>query len=269
MKKIKLPSLHSLVPQAKTRKPMNKLQAHASRLTQSAYDDYEEPTTKLSTAFVVVLVLHLVAVGGIYAFHSIKAKRREADGTAVSAKVQSPSVAPGAGAAAQPLKPAPVVQPVTQPVTQPVVVKVPAPASIPAAMPAPKTASATARVEITPPQQSHLAPPSGPSAVIPAQKTPAPVSTAAAPGTVAAKAQPPSVVPIKAVAAVPAVVPVAGTAADSAPKTYTVLKGDNPVAIAKRMGVNYEEMLKLNGIEDARKLQIGQVLKMPAKKQAN
>ena len=81
MKKLKLPSLLSLAPQSKSRKPMNKLQAHASRLTQSAYDDYEEPTTKLSTAFVVVLVLHLVAVGGIYAFHSIKAKRREADGT--------------------------------------------------------------------------------------------------------------------------------------------------------------------------------------------
>jgi len=249
---------------------MNKLQAHASRLTQSAYDDYEEPTTKLSTAFVVVLVLHLVAVGGIYAFHSIKAKRREADGTALTAKVQTPSSSPGvgvaapvaAGAAAQPLKPAPVVQPSVARVP----VAAPSAAPISAANAMPKTTAAPAKADNS---QSHLPPPVGPSAVIPAQKTPAAATAVPASATVVAKAQPPSVVPIKAVAAVPAVLPVAGTAAESAPRTYTVLKGDNPVAIAKRMGVNYEEMLELNGIEDARKLQIGQVLKMPAKKQAN
>jgi LysM repeat protein len=104
--------------------------------------------------------------------------------------------------------------------------------------------------------------------VIPLPKPQVQAQTPPSPTSVAAKAQPPSVVPVKAVAAVPAVVPVGG-ATDSASKTYTVQKGDNPVAIAKRMGVNYDEMLKLNGIEDPRKLQIGQVLKMPAKKSSN
>jgi len=266
MKKLKLPSLLSLAPQSKARKPMNKLQAHASRLTQSAYDDNEEPTTKLSTAFVVVLVLHLVAVGGIYAFHSIKAKRREADGTAVIAKAATPAPAANSAASAAVSSAAAVNSPKTAAPVHSAGLPAPAPAAASNVATAPKVVSSPNRVEHS---ASHLAPPVGPSAVIPAPKTPVQSQTPQSSTSVAAKAQPPSVVPVKAVAAVPSVLPVGGGPADSAPKTYTVQKGDNPVAIAKRMGVGYEEMLKLNGIEDPKKLQIGQVLKMPAKKQSN
>lgn len=244
---------------------MNKLQAHASRLTQSAYDDYEEPTTKLSTAFVVVLVLHLVAVGGIYAFHSIKAKRREADGTAVTAKAATPAPAATAATPAPAVSSAAVVNsPKTAAAVHAAGVPSPAPGAASNGAAAPKVASPHTRGENS---ASHLPPPVGPSAVIPAPKPP--VQSPQSSTSVAAKAQPPSVVPVKAVAVVPAAVPAGGAAAESAHRTYTVQKGDNPVAIAKRMGVGYEEMLKLNGIEDPKKLQIGQVLKMPAKKQAN
>jgi LysM repeat protein len=64
--------------------------------------------------------------------------------------------------------------------------------------------------------------------------------------------------------------PSAATAATSAPTTagpdsYKVAKGDNPYNIAKKLGVNSQELLKLNGIEDPTKLQIGQVLKVPGK----
>jgi nucleoid-associated protein YgaU len=284
MKKPKLPNLRSLLPQPKARKPMNKLQAHANRLTPSVYEDYEEPTTKLSTAFVVVLVLHLVAVGGIYAFHSIKAKRREADGTSAAVKSSSPTPTTVGSAVTVPAKPSAPVAPA------PSVVQPPAPvhaASNASAAPVAAKANATpVKPETT---VSHLPAPAGPSAVIPAQKpttsnaqtgmpqATAGVQTAQVPNTgvsnasntVSAKAQPASVTPVKAVAVVPAVQPVAAVAVDSAAKTYTVVKGDNPVAIAKKMGVNYDEMLKINGIEDPRKLQIGQVLKMPAKKQGN
>jgi membrane-bound lytic murein transglycosylase D len=58
----------------------------------------------------------------------------------------------------------------------------------------------------------------------------------------------------------------APASAETASRTYTVAKGDNPVSIAKKMGVSSEELLKLNGLEDPKKLQIGQVLKVPAKK---
>ena len=66
MKKLNMPNIRALLPQPKPRKPRTRLQASASRLTQPVYDDYEEePTTKLSTAFVVVLVpmLKTEAVG--------------------------------------------------------------------------------------------------------------------------------------------------------------------------------------------------------------
>jgi LysM repeat protein len=38
------------------------------------------------------------------------------------------------------------------------------------------------------------------------------------------------------------------------------------VAIARKLGVGYDELLKINGIEDPKKLQIGQTLKVPQKK---
>jgi nucleoid-associated protein YgaU len=48
-------------------------------------------------------------------------------------------------------------------------------------------------------------------------------------------------------------------------KTYVVVKGDNPVTIAKKLKVSYDELIALNHIEDPRKLQIGQKLLIPAK----
>lgn len=48
-------------------------------------------------------------------------------------------------------------------------------------------------------------------------------------------------------------------------KTYVVAKGDNPVAIAKKFKVSYDELLAVNHIDDPHKLQIGQKLIIPAK----
>jgi LysM repeat protein len=48
-------------------------------------------------------------------------------------------------------------------------------------------------------------------------------------------------------------------------RTYTVAKGDNPVTIAKRFKVSYDDLLALNHIDDPRKLQIGQKLLIPSK----
>ena len=49
----------------------------------------------------------------------------------------------------------------------------------------------------------------------------------------------------------------------SSGKTYTVKKGDNPVGIAKRLNVSYNDLMALNHIDDPRKLQIGQKLLVP------
>ena len=48
-------------------------------------------------------------------------------------------------------------------------------------------------------------------------------------------------------------------------KTYVVAKGDNPVAIAKKFKVSYDELLALNHIDDPRKLKVGQKLLIPNK----
>ena len=45
-------------------------------------------------------------------------------------------------------------------------------------------------------------------------------------------------------------------------KTYLVKKGDNPVAIAKKLKVSYNDLIALNHV-DPRKLQIGQKLLIP------
>ena len=49
---------------------------------------------------------------------------------------------------------------------------------------------------------------------------------------------------------------------------YTVVKGDNPVKIAKKLKVTESDLLSINKIDDPRKLQIGQKLIIPPKKTA-
>lgn len=49
----------------------------------------------------------------------------------------------------------------------------------------------------------------------------------------------------------------------SSGKLYTVVKGDNPVTIAKKLKVPHSDLIALNHIEDPRKLQIGQKLLIP------
>jgi LysM repeat protein len=61
---------------------------------------------------------------------------------------------------------------------------------------------------------------------------------------------------------IPRAQPVATTANGN---VYTVAKGDNPVKIAKKLKVSETELLSLNGIDDPRKLQIGQKLLVPTK----
>ena len=48
--------------------------------------------------------------------------------------------------------------------------------------------------------------------------------------------------------------------------TYVVAKGDNPYSIAKKLQVSYNELIAINEIKDPTRVQIGQKLKIPAKK---
>jgi len=59
----------------------------------------------------------------------------------------------------------------------------------------------------------------------------------------------------------------ASTVADSG-RIYTVVKGDNPVTIARHLHVDYAALLELNQITDPRKLQIGTKLHIPEREEA-
>jgi len=64
-----------LIKRPVKRTPRKKLRAAGQRsAAKYAEEDYsaEEPNVKLSRAFVVVLLLHVVAVGGIFAFSALK-----------------------------------------------------------------------------------------------------------------------------------------------------------------------------------------------------
>src|SRR4030095_1524733 len=78
------------------RQPPKRLQARVRATTAATADEYEdeEPQTKLTSAFVVVLILHLVAVGGIYAFNEIKASRKTVDAGKVAEQTKQTSTAP-------------------------------------------------------------------------------------------------------------------------------------------------------------------------------
>ena len=50
----------------------------------------------------------------------------------------------------------------------------------------------------------------------------------------------------------------------SSGKIYVVKKGDNPVTIARKLKVPYDDLIALNHIEDPRKLRIGRKLLIPS-----
>jgi LysM repeat protein len=54
-------------------------------------------------------------------------------------------------------------------------------------------------------------------------------------------------------------------AAHESHRTYVVAKGDNPVTIARKLKVSYDELIALNHIDDPRKLRVGQKLLVPSK----
>lgn len=166
-----------------------KLRATARAVSKQSADDYDEPNMKLSSAFIVVLLLHVVAVGGIYAFNSIKSHQVPQGGN--SAPAQSETTKPPAAAAAN-------------------------------------SSDAT---------KTHNARPIAEARTLADVKKPGDT-------------------------------PEKHSMKDPG-EFYTVVKGDNPHAIARRLHVNYDELLKLNKIDDPKKLQIGQKLHVPVKVKAN
>jgi LysM repeat protein len=204
-----------------------KLQATAARRIREA-DYTEEPNVKLSSAFVVVLVLHIVAVGGIYAFNAIKAH-------------QPPPFEETDVAQPQQAMPAAAVQAADNPSAEAT------PAAIPDATRACRVKSGDTLVKI--------ASANGVSAMQIIE-----LNNLRDQGGihVGQELKLPAAVDVQADA------PKSAELKDSG-NIYTVKSGDTPVGIARKLHVGFDELMRLNKIEDAKKLKIGMKLKVPVK----
>lgn len=226
--------------------PKRKLRAATRKATAEHEDFAEEPNVKLSSAFAVVLVLHLFAVGGYYAFNSIQAHRPAIVDAPQSAE-QTPAKSEGTDHASKP-----AIMPAAN-VSGARTYRVRAGDTL-------TKIAVTNGVSVQDLEEANGMKSAGALRVgqdlrLPAKQAAKPAASESA----------------KAADARRTAESTSKTAASSnaAPKdsgqTYTVAKGDKPAAIAKKLRVSYDDLLKLNKIEDPKKLQIGQKLKIPAK----
>jgi LysM repeat protein len=252
---MKMPKLPRI---AFPRRP-KKLHAATAAARRAPADDYynEEPKTNLSSAFIVVLILHVVAVGGIYTFNSIRAARR-------GPEVPASSASADAAAAGSPL-----AAKASATTATPELAKRDAAHAAQAGL-----KPGTYRVQegdnltkiallhgltVTDLQQANEL--KNPNEVNPGQVLNIP---SAKPGPK------PSAVPDDSNKAAFLASRTdgkrTGATNTNAARTYTVLKNDTPTSIARRFGITSAELLKFNKIDDPKKMQAGQTLKVPPKK---
>jgi len=218
---MKIPLFSKLTAKSRGRKVV-RASARAIRGGEEEY--YEaEPNMKLSHAFMVVLILHVVAVGGIYAFNHIKVNKNPDLVANLSGRIaKATGVASSTVAAAATAPVVPQRQPGDADEPLPMIGSEKPVISAPAAAPPTKPATSVAVTAVAP----AVTQTSPPKAAVQTKATPKPALAAG---------------------------------------TYKVVKGDNPYNIAKKLGVTSQDLLKVNNIEDPTKLQINQVLKVPAK----
>ncbi len=227
--------------------------ATAREAIPASYDD-DETDTRLSGAFVIVLILHIIALIGVFAFTRIRDNNPSPALAGDTKKAAAPALA-----AAQPGRTAP--QP-TVPRLEPVAAIFPPEPELPR-LPLPgganyytvKTGDNLTRIALAYglkpadivaanrlKNQDDIR--AGQELILPAAQTmpPAPESKGTARAEV--KSMPPN---------------------KSTPPTYTIKKTDTLTKVARELGVSYDELAKLNNIKDPRKLQVGQVLKVPKK----
>ena len=206
------------------RPPKKRFNAATARRARD--EDYvDEPNVKLSSAFVVVLVLHVVAVGGIYAFNAIKAHQPPSIEESDTAQAHQPAQAAAPDQVAPTPAPTPLATRSYRVRSGDTIAKIAA---------ANGTTSAVV-IDLNKLGQLggiHV----GQELLLPADA--GPVEDA-----------PPRPVALK-----------------DAGITYTVVRGDTPVSIARKLHVGYDDLLRLNKIDDPKKLKIGMKLKVPAKR---
>jgi LysM repeat protein len=229
----------------------------ASREEVDDYESESEPSMKLSQAFLVVLALHILAVGGIYGFNKLK----ENSSKPVAAKTE-PAPAPAAPPVSEKApEPPPAAAPATEVAAQTYTVV----AGDTLRKIATKFKTSVEALE----KANNLTATSiirtGQVLVVgkaSAAAAPAPVASNPTPSVVA-KPEPQQPVAAAPKPAAPEPKPVAKAEPSSSGQSYVVARGDNPYSIAKKFKVTQDALMKANKIDDPRKLQIGQKLVIP------
>ncbi len=275
------------------------------------YDAEPEPNMRLSRAIAVVLLLHIVAIGGVLAFSLIKDRapqpltRAKPD---ASGAVIAPAAVTTASSTSTPVglkrneTPSSTLEKIlsaspaaanANPSTRPpkTTTYVVRPGQTLARIASDNSVSLGALIAVNdarittanlkPGQEIQIPTTAAPkdrvldeaTRLIETSGTPTPTKVTPAPAksaTTLTKTTPPVITVAKAIAVTPPAATLttkpAAKAADHARKTYVVVAGDNPNKLAKKFGVSENALLKANGIEDPRKLRIGQQLVIPPKK---
>ena len=234
--------------------------AASSRDEVEEYENESEPSMKLSQAFIVVLVLHVVAVAGVYGFNQLKEKparpataKTEATEAAAVTEKKADTLAKAQAASAAKAQATEISYTVVAGDTLRRI--------------ASKFNTSVASLEklndltstsILKVGQILVIGSSGKVAAAASQST---ESLSKLPPTPAIVAKAP---PVKAptVQGKPEAGPLEKTQA-SDEKTYVVAKGDNPYSLAKKFNVTQAALMKANNIDDPKKLKIGQRLVLP------
>jgi LysM repeat protein len=237
-------------------------------------DDYDAPesTTSLSTAFIIVFLLHVVAVIGIYIFNHIKATRPATTSPGISASGKTKPAPAKPAAAESASKPAPVAQSHREPAAA----KLPSGVRIHRVQSGENlTRIATMyAVTLADLEQANNLTPNATIKIDQVLNIPATKDVVRQPAPPAAKPEQPAAKPVLQPIALKAATPAKPAATKPATpkpaaktelKTYTVDKGDTVTYIARRFGVSAEDLIKLNGITQPTKLQAGRKLRIPAK----
>ena len=238
--------------------------AASSRDEIEEYESESEPSMKLSQAFVVVLILHVVAVGGIYGFNKLKettakpvAKKEAAAPAALTEKAPEPVAESKVETPAA--KPVEVAGQTYTVVAGDTLKKIAS--KFNTSIEALEKANNLTSTSIIRTGQMLVV---GKAAAAPIAASPA--KTEAVPlakATPSVVAKPAPVQPAAAKAAQVETKEVAKEAPTAAGESYVVAKGDNPYSIAKKFKVTQDALMKANNIDDPRKLKIGQKLVIP------
>lgn len=270
-----------------------KLRARAATADASE-DDYEggeEPNMRFSHALIVVLILHLIAVGGVFAFNWMKARQGEKVGSSavasasggtdaaapvVTAKSSAPTtgaddwtgrthtvtagdtltrVASNYGVTISAIESANGIDNYSM-IRVGQVLKIPVAGAEPEKI-AKSTSGSESKVETK--SASAPAKTSAPSS---AQQAFLATQPEVKKAIIAAVPTDRVVAQAAAVSAEKTTSPTSGSASET---VYEVVQGDNPYSIAKKFHVSYNHLIEVNGISDPTKIQIGQKLKIPAK----